>query len=98
MYPHERSLVKELENKSFTLLGVNSDKKDRVQKAMKKENITWRSFWDGGNTRGPIATRWGVTGWPTVYVLDHEGKVRYQGTRGDDMTRVVKHLLAEMKK
>ena len=25
MYPHERSLVKEMENKPFVLLGVNSD-------------------------------------------------------------------------
>ena len=39
MYPHERSLVKRLEGKPFALLGVNSDPKDRLRQAMKKENI-----------------------------------------------------------
>ena len=47
MYPHERSLVKRLEGKSFALLGINSDSdKPKLKKAMEKENITWRSWWD----------------------------------------------------
>ena len=31
MYPHERSLVKTLEDKPFALLGVNSDPKETTQ-------------------------------------------------------------------
>jgi hypothetical protein len=77
MYPHERSLVKRLEGKPFVLLGVNSDKdRDELKKTMEKEQITWRSFWNGGSTQGPISTEWGVSGWPTLYVLDHQGKIR----------------------
>ena len=45
MYPHERSLVKRLENKPFALLGVNSDRDrealknraDRTPEAQAKE-------------------------------------------------------------
>ena len=54
MYPHERSLVKHMEGKPFALLGINSDPKDALRKAMKQENITWRSWWDGGSTVGPM--------------------------------------------
>jgi hypothetical protein len=86
MYPHERSLVSKLENKPFVLLGVNSDS-DRadLKKAMEKEKITWRSFWNGGSTQGPISTRWAVRGWPTLYLIDHKGVVRakYVGSPGD---------------
>ena len=96
MYPHERSLVKRLEDKPFALLGVNSDPKDRVRQAMKKENITWRSWWDGGNTGGPIAKAWNVSGWPTIYVLDAKGVIRYKGVREKQMDEAVDKLLAEL--
>jgi hypothetical protein len=96
MYPHERSLVKRLEGKPFALLGVNSDPKDRLRQAMKKENITWRSWWDGGSTGGPIAKAWNVSGWPTIYVLDAEGVIRYKGVRGKQMDEAVDTLLKEL--
>ena len=96
MYPHERSLVKRLENKPFALLGVNSDPRDKVKPALKRENITWRSFWDGGNTSGPIATQWKVTGWPTIYILDDKGVIRYRDARGEAMDHAVDTLLKEM--
>jgi hypothetical protein len=79
MYPHERSLVKKLEGKPFVLLGVNSDgDKDQLRKRMKEEEITWRSWWDGGDTNGPIANQFNVQGWPTLYVVDHRGIIRHK--------------------
>jgi hypothetical protein len=87
MYPHERSLVKKLAGKPFALVGVNSDKdKKELHEAMEKENITWRSFWNGAEgTGGPISTEWNVHGWPTLYILDHKGVIRhkYLGSPGD---------------
>ncbi len=102
MYPHERSLVKRLADEPFALIGVNSDAdKDKLRERMEEENITWRSFWDGGTeagpTSGPIATAWNVRGWPTIYVLDHEGRIRFKGVRGEAMDQAVDQLLEEMK-
>ncbi len=77
MYPHERSLVKKMEGKPFVLLGVNSDAdKAELKKAMEKEQITWRSFWNGGSTGGPISFAWNVGGWPTLYLIDHNGIIK----------------------
>ena len=98
MYPHERSLVKRLEGKPFALLGVNSDPKDRLKQVIKKENMTWRSWWDGGDTSGPIATKWNVSGWPTIYVLDHKGVIRYKNVREKEMDDAVDALLAELQR
>lgn len=99
MYPHERSLVKRLADAPFALIGVNSDTdKKQLKERMAEENITWRSFWNGPlGTSGPISARWGVTGWPTIYVLDHEGVIRFKGVRNEAMDRAVDQLLAEMR-
>ncbi len=100
MYPHERSLVKRLAGEPFALIGVNSDKDlEGLQDVLLEENITWRSFWNGPEgTSGPISTLWNVHGWPTIYILDHEGKIRFKGPRGEAMDKAVDQLLAEMKK
>src|SRR5688572_24350867 len=77
MYPHERSLVQRMESKPFALIGVNSDShRDDMKDILATENITWRSFWNGGGTEGPISKAWRVQGWPTLYLIDHKGVIR----------------------
>ncbi len=92
MYPHERSLVQRLNGKPFALLGVNSDSKERLKQVLKREKMTWPSWWDGGATDGPIARKWNVHGWPTIYVLDHKGVIRFK----DPALEVVDSLLKEL--
>ena len=94
MYPHERSLVTSLQHEPFALLGVNSDASPEIyRQVVERENITWRSFFDGGSTDGPIATQWGVRGWPTIYVIDHEGVIRFKDVRGPALDAAVEELL-----
>ena len=96
MYPHERSLVKRLADKPFALVGVNSDAdKQALQQVLVDEEITWRSFWNGPKgTGGPISTSWNVSGWPTIYLIDHEGVIRYKGHSLDD--ELVDSLVAKV--
>lgn len=99
MYPHERSLVKRLADEPFALIGVNSDRdREKIKQICIDKNLTWRSFWNGPQgTGGPISRAWNVTGWPTIYVLDHKGVIRFKNTRGEAMDKAVDQLLAEMK-
>src|SRR5260221_12444327 len=99
MYEHERSLVKRLEGKPFALIGVNSDtNRKELKVVLKKEKITWRSFWNGGSTSGPISKQWKVNGWPSIGGIDAKGVIRYRGVRGETMDKAVDTLLAEMEK
>ena len=100
MYPHERSLVKRLENRPFALIGINSDKdRNELKKVLEEEKITWRSFWNGPKgPAGPISSAWNVHGWPTVYVLDKRGVIRYKDPREKEMDKAVDELLAETEK
>jgi thiol-disulfide isomerase/thioredoxin len=95
MVPHERELVKRLEGKPFVLLGVNGDD-DRAKtvEAMTKETMTWPSLWNGGKLGGIVA-KFGVRAWPTVYVIDAQGIIRYKNVRGESLDQAVDRLVAE---
>src|SRR5437588_5994843 len=96
MYPHERSLVKRLEGKSFALIGINSDQnREKLKEVMRKEEITWRSWWDGGSTGGPIASQWNVQGWPTLYLIDLKGVIVDKSVGYRDMDQRIDQLVAE---
>jgi hypothetical protein len=90
--------VKRLKDEPFALIGVNSDGDlEALKPVLEKERITWRSFWNGPEgTGGPISERWNVKGWPTIYVLDHEGRIRFKGVRGEAMDAAVDALLEEL--
>jgi len=97
MIPHERALVERLKNEPFALLGINSDgDAEKVKGILEKRKVTWRQAIDG-STSGPLATKWGVNGWPTIYVLDAKGVIRHKGLRGKELEDAVVKLIAEAK-
>jgi len=61
MYRHERSLVKQLADKPFVLIGVNSDQGisgknlQQLRETIKKKNLTWRSFQNENGKDGVIS-------------------------------------------
>jgi hypothetical protein len=97
MYAHERSLVEKYADKPFAIVGINSDRdRDKLKERMAEEGITWKSFFDGGGTRGPIASAWNVSGWPTIYVLDAEGRIRFKDARGEEIDAAIEELMGEL--
>jgi hypothetical protein len=94
MYEHERSLVKLYKDKPFVLLGVNSDKdRSEIKTVIKAEQLTWRSWWNGGSPSGPIARAWGVNAWPTVFLIDPKGVVRYKLVGGQGLDEALAKLV-----
>jgi hypothetical protein len=98
MYPHERSLVKEMQSKPFALIGVNSDKKlEDAKTAIAKNELNWRSFQNQpAGAKTAIADAWKIEGWPTIVILDQDFRIRYRGHDGDEATRVAKDLVAKL--
>lgn len=98
MFPHERSLVNQLADKPFAIVGVNGDPElEQIRAIVKEKDINWRSFWNGeGGAVGPITTQWNITGWPTIYVLDHKGVIRYKNPSGPALDEAITTLLGEM--
>jgi thiol-disulfide isomerase/thioredoxin len=96
MVPHERALVKRFEGKPFALLGINGDQdSDAAKRAVREHQINWRSWRDASAKKEPISTTWNVRGWPTGYVIDHKGIIRYKNLRGRELEEAVERLLQE---
>jgi peroxiredoxin len=95
MYPKERELVKRMAGRPFVLLGINTDSdKASLRKSIEAGEITWRCWWIG-NPEGPISKQWHVHQYPTSFVIDREGKIRYSDVRGDELDEAVEALLRE---
>ena len=96
--PHERELVERLKGKPFAVLGVNCDEdKQAAFKAIQTERITWPNWHDGAPGEGPITKRYHIRGYPTLFVVDGQGIIRYKQLAGVGLDKAVDDLLKDMK-
>ena len=100
-YPYQRFMLELFKDEPVTILGVNSDDEiETIREAKKDEGLHYRVWWDGHEeepTKGPIATAWKVTRWPSIYILDEKGVVRFVNKRHAEVITVVNKLLVEKK-
>jgi alkyl hydroperoxide reductase subunit AhpC len=90
--------VKRLEGKPFALIGVNTDEdRSMVKNRNQQDQVNWRSFYDKSPI-GPICSAWSVNSFPTIYVIDHKGIIRFINVRGEEIDRAVEQLLGDMEK
>ena len=95
MYGHERSLVEKMQGRPFVLLGVNSDKeKSRAKKAVKENNLNWRSWWNNGR-RGKISKSFKIRGWPTIFLIDHNGVIQAKNLRGSRLDKALELMVKQ---
>ena len=89
--------MKRHEADPFVLLGINTDQsKEEYRKQAKELGVNWRSSWQG-STSGPIPRQWRISGYPSKFILDGEGRIRYANLRGKSLDRAVAELVAEEK-
>ncbi len=68
-------LEERFRERGFTLLGVDTDKDRELFRARTQQRgITWRNSWQG-STSGRWADEWGIAGYPTLMLLDREGRI-----------------------
>lgn len=98
MIPHEREMVEKLRDKPFQLISISADeKKETLKEFLEKEKMPWTHWWEGERNEGMLKD-WGVTMFPTIYVLDAKGVIRYKNVRGKRLEEAVHKLLAEKEK
>ena len=72
--PEEQELVERFRDEPFALLGVCRDRDVAKSKQTAEEHgITWPCWFDGNP--GAITDAYNVTGFPTFYLLDAEGRI-----------------------
>jgi thiol-disulfide isomerase/thioredoxin len=101
MIPSTRKLVERLKGRPFAFVSVSvDDRRATLAAFLKRAAMPWSHWWDG--SCGETAAAWGVLAYPTVYVIDHKGVVRYRQV-GDDpksnaLEKVIERLVAEAEK
>lgn len=94
MIPHEREMVERLKDKPFTLVSISADaEKKTLTDFIQKEPMPWTHWWNGQS--GGILEDWDVQYFPTIYVIDAKGVIRFKDVRGKKLEEAVEKLLAE---
>ena len=94
-YPYQRELLETYRDEKVVLLGVNSDSKlETAREAKEREGLHYRTWWDG-STNGPISEAWGIWAWPSTFIMDDEGVIRFLNKRQESMIEAVAELLEE---
>lgn len=95
--PHEKEMAKRLEGKPFTILGVSvSNSADELRDFLKRTPLPWPNIAE--NQPSPLAGDWRIRFFPTFYVIDAEGVVRYREIDADEIEPAINDLLKEMEK
>jgi thiol-disulfide isomerase/thioredoxin len=96
MIGHERAMVDRLKGKPFVLLSISADEqKETLRRFLARVPMPWRHWWVGMD--GSLVETWDVRSFPTIFVLDAKGIIRFRDLRDEDLEVAVNRLLNEMK-
>ncbi|WP_165223481.1 TlpA family protein disulfide reductase [Aquisphaera insulae] len=96
MIPHEREMVGRLKGKPFELVSISADDELKtLADFLAKEKMPW-THWFPGGPKAKFFEAWNVNHYPTIYVLDPKGVIRYIDVRDETLEKAVNELLKEM--
>ena len=97
MIPHEREMVERLKDKPFALVSISvDDEKKTLADFLAKEKMPWTHWWNGAE--GKLIDTLNIQHYPTIFVLDAKGVIRYKEIRGEELEKAVNTLLLERMK
>ncbi len=97
MIPHEREMVERLKDKPFALVSISFDaEKKTLVDFLAKEKMPWTHWWNGAE--GKLMDTLNIEHYPTIFVVDASGVIRFKEIRGEELEKAVNTLLAEKPK
>jgi thiol-disulfide isomerase/thioredoxin len=95
MIPHEREMVEKFKDKPFALVSISFDaEKKTLTDFLATEKMPWNHWWNGAE--GKLIDTLEIEVFPTIFVLDGSGKIRYKAIRGEELEKAVNGLLKDM--
>ncbi|MGL4420371.1 MAG: TlpA family protein disulfide reductase [Gemmataceae bacterium] len=86
MIPDLRELTTKMSGKPFQLVSISVDEeKETLEEFLAKEKMPWTHWWDSDN--GPTAKSLGVWFFPTTYLVDAKGVIRYKNIHSPELLK-----------
>ena len=91
--PKIRHLRDEYADRDFVVLGIHSTADaGKGEKYVERNNLDWPIAFDDSKQ---TAAAYRVTSWPSLYLIDKEGKIRFARPHPDQLEAAIQLLLAE---
>lgn len=92
--PELVKIYNEFKSAGFNILGVaaDSDKKFWIE-SVKKDSLSWTNVCDLKGDKNKAALIYGVSYYPTNFLIDKNGKIIARDLRGDDLRKKLHELL-----
>jgi thiol-disulfide isomerase/thioredoxin len=91
MYPDLADLTKEHGDRLEVLTLMRDETAERAQESVDAGKMTWSISLDG--KPGRVTRQWSVDTFPTVYVIDGNGKIAAVNLRGDGLRKKIAKLI-----
>ena len=77
------------------IVGVMADSLKDAKECVIEENVPWPNWYERSN--GPIHKQWNIEGWPTIFVINTDGKIAGKYLRDLEILECVEKLIAKNK-
>jgi peroxiredoxin len=93
--PHVRAAYERFHKEGFEIVGISFDAdRQRLEDMVKRENLQWPQYFDGGGRDAAPGKTFGILHWPSMWLLDRNGVIRFISA-GAGMDRKITALLKE---
>lgn len=93
--PNVRAAYERYNKEGLEIVGISFDAdKQRLEDVVKRENIRWPQYFDGGGQEAAPGKTFGIQHWPSMWLLDRNGVIRFISA-GAGMDRKITALLQE---
>ena len=94
MIPHQREMVERFSGEPFALLSVSCDRdQETLETFLTQTPMPWDHWWVAPDSQFKKALN--ISSFPTIFVLDGNGVIRYKNLMGAQLEEAIETLLAE---
>jgi thiol-disulfide isomerase/thioredoxin len=91
--PNVKDTYDKLHGKGFEIVGISFDKdKKALEKFVAEHEMKWPQYFDGKYWENEYGQKYGITGIPTMWLVDKKGNLRDMNARGALEEKVAKLL------
>jgi len=91
--PILKSIYSEYQNENFALIGIANDNFEALQDFVKKQEIDWEQILQSEDKS--IIADYGVTGYPTTFLIDPEGKIISKNIRAVELSEKIVEIFGK---